>query len=189
MPYSEEEIKSIIRLFKKSGGKADGYFHTEANETSFKEKTDGYKYVHIASHSFTNDKYPALSGIAFSQPDSADNCEEDGILYSGESYNLNLSNTDLVVLSSCKSGLGKLIKGEGFLSLSRGFLYSGVPNIVFSLWNVKDGPTKDLMVHFYKQILKGKSYPEALRQAKLKLMGGKKTAAPQYWAAWVFIGK
>jgi len=192
LPYSEKEINTILKVFKKNKKKGVGYFHTEANEENFKLKVGNYKYVHIASHSFTNDKYPALSGIAFSQPDAIgfdDSKDEDGILYTGESYNLNLSNADLVVLSSCKSGLGKLAKGEGFLSLSRGFLYAGVPNIIFSLWNVKDEQTKDLMVHFYKQVLKGKSYAEALRYAKLKLINNPKTAMPKYWAAWTLVGK
>ena len=191
LPNSEKEIKSILKLFKKKYGKAEGYLHKEATEENFKNHVSDYKYVHIASHSFTNDKYPALSGIAFSQPDTTNRKEndEDGILYAGESYNLNLSNADLVVLSSCKSGLGKLVKGEGFLSLSRGFIYSGAPNIVYSLWSVKDEPTKNLMVHFYKQLLNGENYPEALRKAKLKIMSNSKTSQPKYWAAWVLLGK
>jgi len=192
LPYSEEEIKSIVKLFGKKKKKAKGYFFREANEENFKQNVSNYNYVHIASHSFANDHYPSLSGIAFSQPDTAKmnkESDEDGILYAGETYNLNIPNADLVVLSSCKSGLGKLIKGEGLLSLSRGFLYSGTPNIVFSLWNVKDEQTKDLMIEFYKQILKGKDYAKALRQAKLKLINNSKTASPKYWAAWILLGK
>ena len=189
LPHSEKEIKSILKLFKKKRANVEGFFHHKANEENFKNNIRDYKYVHIASHSFTNDKYPALSGIAFSQPDTTSGNNEDGIFYASESYNLNLSNSELVVLSSCSSGLGKLIKGEGFLSLSRGFLYSGAPNIVFSLWNVKDEQTKDLMVHFYKQILNNKSYAEALREAKLKLLSNNETASPKYWAAWLLVGE
>ena len=192
LPYTETEINSILKLFKNKGKEGIGYLHNKATEENFKQSSNNYKYLHIASHSFTNDNYPALSGIAFSQPDTTgfdESKSDDGILYAGESYNLNLSKADLVVLSSCKSGLGKLIKGEGFLSLSRGFLYAGVPNIIFSLWNVKDEPTKELMVHFYKQVLKGKSYSNALRDAKLKLINNPKTAMPKYWAAWTLVGK
>ena len=126
LPYSEKEVKSILKLFQKYGQKADGYFLSEASEENFKKQASNYNYIHIASHSFTNDKYPALSGIAFSQPNTTalpDGQKEDGILFAGESYNLNLSKANLVVLSSCQSGLGKLINGEGFLSLSRGFLF------------------------------------------------------------------
>ncbi len=192
LPDSEKEINAILELFKKNGKQGIGYLHKSATEGNFKQKIPNYKYIHIASHSFTNDKYPALSGIAFSQPDTLSFSEgknEDGILYAGESYNLNLKSADLVVLSSCKSGLGKLAKGEGFLSLSRGFLYSGVPNIVFSLWNVKDEQTKDLMIFFYKKVLKGKTYAKAMRESKLKLINNPKTSEPKYWAPWILVGK
>lgn len=192
LPYSEDEINSIVKLFAKKKKEAKGYFHTQANEENFKSNIKDYNFIHIASHSFTNDKYPGLSGIAFSQPDTTEIKNEkgnDGILYSGETYGLALSNADLIVLSSCKSGLGKLIKGEGFLSLSRGFLYSGAPNVIFSLWSIKDEQTKDLMVQFYKQVLKGQDYSKALRKAKLKLLNNKKTAYPKYWAGMVLVGE
>ena len=188
LPHSEKEIKAILRLFKKRGQPAKGYFHTKANEENFKQKAKNYNYVHIASHSFANDKYPALSGIAFSQPAPAIHAVEDGILYASESYDLDLSGAHLVVLSSCKSGLGKLIKGEGFLSLSRGFLFSGVPNIMFSLWSVEDKASRQLMIRFYRHLLKGQSYAGALRAAQLELLSNKKTSLPQYWAPWVLVG-
>lgn len=192
LPYSENEINSIATLFAEKGVRAKEFLHSQANEANFKSNISNYKFIHIASHSFSNDEYPALSGIAFSQPDTtlSDSAQfEDGVLYSGETYALDLSDAELVVLSSCKSGLGKLIKGEGFLSLSRGFIYSGAPNIVFSLWSVKDEPTKDLMVYFYKNILKGKDYAEALRLAKLKLIKKSKTKLPKYWAGLVLVGE
>lgn len=192
LEYSEKEVKSIVKLFNKQKKEGKGFFHHEASEENFKLYSQNYKYIHIASHSFTNDLYPNLSGIAFSQPDTVKSLEEkneDGILYAGETYNLHLPNAKLVVLSSCKSGLGKLIQGEGFLSLSRGFLYSGVPNIIFSLWNVNDEQTKDLMLEFYKNILKGENYSSALREAKLKLINNQKTAMPKYWGAWMLVGR
>lgn len=192
LAFSESEVKSIVKLFTKQKKKAKGFFHKEANEENFKQNIETYKYIHIASHSFTNDLYPNLSGIAFSQPDTNytdKRIMEDGILYAGETYNLNLSNADLIVLSSCKSGLGKLIQGEGFLSLSRGFLYAGTPNILFSIWNVKDEQTKDLMIYFYKQVLKGTDYANALREAKIQLINNPKTALPKYWAAWMLVGR
>ncbi len=191
LEFSESEVKSIVQLYHNQKKEAKGFFHKEASEENFKKNIEKYKLIHIASHSFTNDLYPNLSGIAFSQPDTNkmnDLNDEDGILYAGETYNLNLSNANLLVLSSCKSGLGKLILGEGFLSLSRGFLYSGVPNIVFSLWDVQDEQTKDLMIQFYKNILDGKSYTEALRKAKLALIKNPKTASPKYWGAWLLVG-
>jgi CHAT domain-containing protein len=189
LPYSENEVESIVKLFNRKRKEAKGFFFKEANEENFKNNIHNYKYIHIASHSFTNDQYPNLSGIAFSQPDTSAVYNEDGILYAGETYNLNLPKADLITLSSCKSGLGKLIQGEGFLSLSRGFLYSGAPNIIFSLWNVKDEPTKDLMIHFYKKVLQETDYANALREAKIQLISNPKTASPKYWGAWMLVGR
>jgi CHAT domain-containing protein len=97
---------------------------------------------------------------------------EDGVLYSGEIYNIKL-NADLVVLSVCETGLGKIQEGERIIGLTRALLYAGAKNIIVSLWQVADESTSDLMVDFYKNSLayKGQlSYSEALRNAKLKMI-------------------
>jgi len=94
----------------------------------------------------------------------------------------------LVVLSACKSGYGKVEKGEGVISLPRSFLFNGVPNVIASLWKVHDERTKDLMVAFYKHLLEDKvSYAEALRLAKLDCI--KKGFLPLDWAGFVLIGE
>lgn len=187
LPYSKDEVTSIVKLFEKQKREAKAYIFSEANEANFKSYAPGYDIVHISSHGFSNDKEPALSGIVFSQPTDT-LFKEDGILYTGETYNLNL-NADLIVLSSCESGFGKLVKGEGLQALSRGFLYAGSPNVIFSLWKALDKPTKDLMVQFYSNVLEGKTYPEALRQAKLKLINDPKTAFPHFWGGFVMLGR
>lgn len=105
------------------------YFYSDAKEDSFKLNVKDYKIVHIASHSFMNEERPDISGVIFAQPIDS-NYTDDGILYASETYNLDL-NADLVVLSSCESGLGKLFKGEGMIALTRGLLYSGTSNIIF----------------------------------------------------------
>ncbi|NJK87810.1 MAG: CHAT domain-containing protein [Bacteroidales bacterium] len=84
------------------------------------------------------------------------------------------------MLSSCESGMGKLIQGEGLQALSRGFLYAGTPNIIFSLWKALDKPTKELMVRFYTHVLEGKTYGEALQQAKIDLIKNEATAFPHF---------
>jgi CHAT domain-containing protein len=112
-------------------------------------------------------------------------------LYSGEIYNLKL-NADLVVLSACETGLGKIQQGEGIIGLTRALLYAGAKNIIVSLWEVADESTSDLMVNFYKNTLAGKgqlSYSEALRNAKLKMIGEGKYAHPLYWSPFILIGK
>jgi tetratricopeptide (TPR) repeat protein len=192
LPYTKDEIVSIVHLFEKHKKEAKAYLYSDANESNFKNNVGNYKYIHIASHGFSNDKEPELSGIVFSQNKdtiiSNSDSKEDEILYVGETYNLNL-NADLVVLSSCESGLGKLIKGEGLQALSRGFLYTGTPNIIFSIWKTLDKPTKNLMVQFYSNVLDGESYPEALRQTKLKLINDHQTSFPHFWGGFILVGK
>jgi len=188
LKYSEWEVNSIIDLFNKNNSSSinTAYFYSDAKEDSFKTNVKDYKIVHIASHSFMNEDQPDISGVIFAQPTDSSSVN-DGILYAGETYNLNL-NADLVVLSSCESGLGKLFKGEGMIGLTRGFLYSGTTNIMFSLWKISDKHTSELMIGFYKQLISGKSYSESLRQAKLKMITNQITARPRSWAGFLLIG-
>lgn len=188
LKYSEWEVNSIIDLFNKNKTSSinTAYFYANAKEDSFKTNVKDYSIVHIASHSFMNEDQPDISGVIFAQPtDSV--LSNDGILYSGETYNLELS-ADLVVLSSCESGLGKLFRGEGMMALNRGFLYSGASNIVFSLWKIPDKHTSELMVEFYKQMISGKTYSESLRKAKLKMINNEITARPRSWGGFLLIG-
>ena len=130
--HSEKEANEIVDLFGKRGRCALGYFHTEATEENFKSKVKDYRYVHIATHGIINEDRPQLSGVIFSQPiDST--YTEDGILYSGETYNLDL-NVDLVVLSSCESGIGKLVRGEGLMAFNkRVLIFWGLQHYCFPL--------------------------------------------------------
>jgi len=186
LKHSEVEVQTIVKLFSDAKRKSVGYFHRQATEENFKTAVGKYKYVHISTHGFMNGDIPQLSGLAFSQPHDSTSAE-DGILYSREAYNLNLR-ADLVVLSSCESGMGKLVKGEGLMALTRGFLYSGARNVVVSLWKVFDEHTSQLMIEFYRQMLAGKSYSAALREAKLKMIANPNTAFPASWASFVLIG-
>jgi len=200
LPESKLEIEEILRLFEQKGKRASAYLYKNASEENLKTNLKGYKYVHIATHGFSNDTKPMLSGLAFSQPSDTGNVTydsvlfeykvkgEDGILYAGEAYNLDL-NADLVVLSSCDGGIGKLSKGEGLLSMTRGFLYSGTPNILYSLYKVSDKHTKDLMTDFYTGVLAGKSYADALRQAKLNMINNEATSSPFFWSGFVLLGR
>ncbi len=188
LKYSEQEVKSIAGLFSKTNDKSSdtSYVHLEATEDLFKKEIKNYKIIHIATHSYVNASQPELSTVLFAQPGNS-SASEDGILYAGEIYNLDI-NARLVVLSSCESGLGKLIKGEGMMALNRGFLYAGASNVIFSLWKIPDLQTSELMIEFYKQMLTGKSYSESLRQAKLKLILQPASSRPRSWAGFVLIG-
>jgi CHAT domain-containing protein len=105
-----------------------------------------------------------------------------------EVFDLKL-NAELVVLSACKTGLGKIIRGEGITGLSRAFLCAGTPTVLVSLWNVYDRSTADLMTSFYKNLeTQGMNKAAALREARLEMIRSKKYSHPYYWAPFVLIG-
>ena len=189
LPATETETEAIFKLYEDKKLKAKILLHDDANEQLIKAgELEKFKILHFATHGFVNSMRPELSGLLLAQDTTGG---EDGVLYSGEIYNLKL-NADLVVLSACETGLGKIQKGEGIIGLTRALLYAGAKNIVVSLWKVADESTSDLMVDFYKGSLtsKGKlSYSEALRSAKLKMISEGKYAHPLYWSPFILIGK
>lgn len=201
LPATEKEVNQIFKIFEKKGKKAIVKTHSFANESIFKTDTlSKGKIIHIATHGFVNSEKPELSGILLSQStDTLASSEgvgqsEDGILYSGEIYNLKL-NADLVVLSACETGLGKIYKGEGVIGLTRALMYAGAKNLIVSLWKVSDESTGLLMIDFYKQMLKNKKsfrnsdFKKQLRKAKLKMIKTEKYSHPYFWSAFVLIGK
>ncbi|MBN2523914.1 MAG: CHAT domain-containing protein [Bacteroidales bacterium] len=195
--FSKDEVREIISLFRNMDLPASAYLYSMANEEIFKKESGKYKYIHIATHGMINENHPDLSGLIFSQSgknsetnrtEQADKAMSgtDGVLYASEIYGLDL-NADLVVLSACETGTGKMVKGEGIISITRGFLCSGVPNILFSLWKVGDKSTRELMVLFYSNLLQGKSYSEALQEAKLEMIKSKNHAYPLFWGGFTLI--
>jgi len=139
-----------------------------------------------ATHGFLDETKPARSGILFSR---AANSSEDGILQTGEIMRLKM-NADLVTLSACSTGLGKLVGGEGILGITRGFFYAGARNVAVTLWNVNDSATAKLMSAFYRYLNSGVPKGEALRRAKLEMLHGSQPLwrHPYYWAAFVIEG-
>ncbi len=187
LPWTEKEVQNITQIFQaKKQDKIVLLLREQADENNLKLGLErGARCIHLASHSFANVKQPKFSGIACSNNPAY---ESDGTLVVGELYNLNIP-ASLVVLSSCESGKGKLLQGEGQLGLNRAFLYAGVPNVLFSLWKVNDQATSDFMSHFYRAMLQGQSYAAALRAAKLKLLADPVTASPNLWSDFLLIGK
>jgi CHAT domain-containing protein/predicted negative regulator of RcsB-dependent stress response len=148
-----------------------------------------YRIVHFAAHGILNNIHPELSGIVLSLVDKEGH-PQDGFLRLQDIYNLRLP-AELVVLSACQTGLGKEIKGEGLIGLTRGFMYAGALRIVASLWKVDDRATGELMKRFYQGMLgpEALSPAGALRQAQLSLWKQKQWRAPYYWAAFVLQGE
>ncbi len=98
-------------------------------------------------------------------------------------------NAEMVVLSACETGLGKVVKGEGIIGLTRGWLYAGAKNLVVSLWKVADQSTSEFMVKFYDLLFSGKTKAEALQQAKLEMIKERKYTEPFYWAPFILVGR
>jgi CHAT domain-containing protein len=133
-----------------------------------------------------NNDHPDFSLLAFTE---IQDTIENEYLYSGDLYNLRL-NADLVVLSACETGLGKMSRGEGILSLARGFAYAGSKSILTTLWSVNDQATAIIVEGFYKHIKAGKSKDEALQLSRLEFLEktDNKTAHPFLWAPFIMIG-
>jgi CHAT domain-containing protein len=147
-----------------------------------------YQIVHFATHSLLNNRHPELSGIVLSLVDERGR-SQDGFLRLNEIYNLKL-HADLVVLSSCQTALGKEVKGEGLIGLTRGFMYAGAPRVVASVWKVSDNATAELMTRFYRKMFEEGMRPsEALRMAQISLYEERQWRAPYYWAAFILQGE
>jgi CHAT domain-containing protein len=147
-----------------------------------------YRIIHFATHGLLNSQRPELSGIVLSLVDEWGRAQ-DGFLRLHEIYNLKL-NADLVVLSACQTALGKEIRGEGLIGLTRGFMYAGAPRVVASLWRVDDRATAELMKRFYKGMLKEGLRPAAaLRAAQVSMLKEKRWSAPHYWSAFTIQGE
>jgi len=144
--------------------------------------------VHFATHGFLNSQHPELSGLMFTMFDEEGRAQ-DGFLRAHEVFNLKLS-AEVVVLSACQTGLGKEVRGEGLVGLTRGFMYAGAPRVVVSLWSVSDAATAELMTRFYRGMLVEKLRPaKALQAAQVSLLGDKRFNAPFYWAAFTLQGE
>ncbi|MBS1790176.1 MAG: CHAT domain-containing protein [Acidobacteria bacterium] len=191
LPYTRTEVNEIASLFPANERRV--LLGAEADEARVKTEPLGkFRYVHFATHALVDEEYPARSAIMLSVPsaDGTSNRTEDGALQMAEIMRLKL-NADLVTLSACRTGLGRLLYGEGIIGLTRAFLYAGADSVVVSLWNVNDIATASLMKSFYKHLNQGLSKDDALRQAKLELLRSPQAAwrHPYYWAPFVLVGE
>lgn len=186
LPGTEKEIRRIDEIVRSTGMTSKYFTFEDAEEGVLKSGIlKEFKYIHFATHGFINEANPAYSGILMSQNNDS---KEDCVLYASEIYNLEI-NADLVTLSACETGLGRMAFGEGIVGLSRSFLYAGASNLLVSQWKVNDESTSRLMIDFYSNIVEGASKAAALRKAKLNLLESEQFKNPYYWAPFVLIGR
>jgi CHAT domain-containing protein len=147
-----------------------------------------YRIVHFATHGLINNTHPELSGVVLSLVDEKGR-PQNGFLRLYDLYNLKLS-ADLVVLSACQTALGKEIRGEGLVGLTRGFMYAGAPRVIASLWQIDDRASAQFMKRFYDALLGQKLRPAAaLRAAQISMQKDPRWHAPHYWAAFTLQGE
>jgi CHAT domain-containing protein len=185
LPMTRDEILGIGQLFRPDQRKL--CLGLEATEASLKrEKLTDYKRIHFATHSVIDEEVPAMSGVVLSLVNTGD---EDGVLRMNEIFNLDID-ADSVVLSACQTGLGKLMRGEGMVGLTRAFMYAGSPRVVVSLWQVNDLATPEFMKAFYRRLTQGDSTTATLRRAKLAMLRSDIAAYhhPYFWAPFVLVG-
>ena len=179
-----EAIRSVTPWW--SGFEATGFEASRA--TVMRPDMANYRILHFATHGLLNDKHPELSGVVLSLFDEQGQRQE-GFLRLHDIYNLKLP-VDLVVLSACNTGLGKDVRGEGLIGLTRGFMYAGASSVVASLWKVDDEATAELMRYFYSYMLKdGLSPAAALRKAQVKMSQQKRWQSPYYWSGFIIQGQ
>lgn len=182
LPYSEKEIKNISKFFPKNKQKI--YLENQAKEEVIKNASlENYQIIHLACHSLLDERFPFRSALVLTVDKDS---EEDGFLLVREINNLRLS-AEMIVLSACQTGRGRLENIEGVLGLPRIFFYCGARSVVSCLWKINDKSTTKFMSFFYKYLSQGESKSQALRLAKLALLKSK-YSHPFYWASFVLYG-
>lgn len=187
LPSTRREAEAIMSFLPEEKGIVATGFDA-SRRTLSQTDLSKFRIVHFATHGILDSEHPEFSGIILSLVDQQ-GTPQNGFLRLHDIYNLELD-ADLVVLSACRSGLGKNVRGEGIIGLTRGFMYAGSQSVVASLWRVEDEATAELMKYFYGAMLKDRLAPAAaLRAAKEAMWGQERWRAPYFWAAFVLQGE
>jgi len=179
LPNSDDEVAEIADLLN-----GDAWINQKATKTAFRNNARGYRILHLAMHGIIDEADPLNSALIFSREKD----ESDFILRAAEVYGLKLQ-ADMTVLSACNTGNGDLTP-EGVRSLARAFTYAGCPSLVGSLWYAYDGPSREILVSFYRYLKAGEPKDVALQLAKLDYLGHASPtyALPEYWSNLIVIG-
>jgi len=184
LPYSEIELRDIHNKLKSRKFHSDAYFNAAASKSNLlKEKTLNSRFLHFATHGLLNANNPEYSGIVLTDSSKID------ILTIGEIYSLKMR-PEIVSLSACETGLGKLLGGEGLVSFSRGFFFSGTKFIMVSLWQVGDLSTSVVMKNFYGRYAKRKKRDiyTSFQKSRIKIIKSKKNNKLTDWFPFILVG-
>ena len=185
--FSRQEADAIARLAA-GDSKLEAVDFAANRKLATSAELGQYRVVHFATHGIINNSHPELSGIVLSLVDEKGK-PQNGYLRLYDLYNLKLS-ADLVVLSACQTALGKEIRGEGLVGLTRGFMYAGAPRVIASLWQIEDRASAEFMKRFYEALLGQKLRPAAaLRAAQVSMSKDPRWRQPHYWAAFTIQGE
>ena len=190
LPHSREEILQVAEQIRENHGEASVYLANDATKKIFKQVVQDKTIIHIATHSIIHEDEPELSGLLFYPDNGMDEkgSGNSGLLLMNEIFNLKIK-ADLVILSACGTGSGKITRSEGILALNRAFYCAGASNIIYTLWNITDAHTKDFMTTFFDGVISGQSFSAALRNTKLQMIHHPETSLPKLWAGYVLLGR
>lgn len=184
--YSPLKTSQKVTQELSTNYKGDFWKDQEANKDRFIKEAGNYNILHISSHAVANDSLQDACYLVCAEA----NKDDDHLIYNSDLYQLDL-NASLVVLGACETGSGKLQRGEGIMSLARGFSYAGASSLLTTLWSVDEATTAGLLQAFYEQLQKGNTTNDALYKAKNNYLlnaQNEKEAHPKYWASLIPIG-
>ena len=184
LPNTRNEILGIARLY--AGDRRALFLDADASEAQLKRQNlRDYRYLHFAVHGFVDEDDPARSGLML----SPDKTAHTGGMLRMEDIALLRTNADLVTLSACRTGIGRLLPGEGLMALSRAFFYAGAHAVIATLWDVNDLSTAQLVQGLYEELNANVAPEDALREAKLRMLRGTRSLwrDPHFWAPFIVL--
>lgn len=195
LPETEDEAKEIMNLLDAPRGSQPLQLRDAASRTNIMRMNEAdrlkdYRYLVFSCHGILPEEVDSVRqpSLVLSHPDPQN--KGDGFLTMADVFKLRL-NADFVSLSACNTGMGKIVRGEGVIGLTRAFMYAGTPALMVNLWSVESQSAKLLNTGFYRNLKEGTHRAEALRRSKLHLIQGEEgdhLRHPFFWAPSVIFG-